>query len=165
MSCCCVGLVAIMSANKKRSNDSDANNKKVKKSDVAIEENQEDFDSNDLVFEDPFGDEFEEEVIEENNDMDEEDEEAEEARLNEEALKIQQEEDARDEAAAAAKNAPKQVWRPGVDKLEEGETLEYDPSAYVMYHSLRTEWPCLSFDILKDNLGDNRMRVSLERLV
>lgn len=147
-----------MSASKKRSNESDNTNKKVKKGDVAIEENQEDYDT-DLVFEDPFGDQFEEEVIEDNNELDEEDEEAEEARLNEEALRLQQEEDARDEAAAAAKNAPKQVWRPGVDKLEEGETLEYDPSAYVMYHSLRTEWPCLSFDILRDNLGDNRMRV------
>jgi ribosome assembly protein RRB1 len=57
--------------------------------------------------------------------------------------------------------AAHQVWRPNVDKLEEGEALEYDPSAYVMYHSFRTEWPCLSFDFLKDTLGDNRQRFPL----
>src|SRR5688572_16334318 len=131
-----------MSATKKRSNESENNNKKGKKSnDVAIEEHTEDFDT-DLVFEDPFGDQFEdEEVIEgdEGNDDNEEDEEVEEARLNEEASKMEQEENEREKAIADAKNVPKQVWRPGVDKLEEGETLEYDPSAYVMYHSLRTE--------------------------
>jgi hypothetical protein len=53
------------------------------------------------------------------------------------------------------------VWRAGIDEIPEGEELEYDPSAYVCYHSLRTEWPCLSFDIVRDNLGDSRHRVSL----
>lgn len=53
----------------------------------------------------------------------------------------------------------RRVWRAGVDTLEEGETLDYDPSAYVTYHSLKTEWPCLSFDILRDNLGEGRIRV------
>jgi len=28
-----------------------------------------------------------------------------------------------------------------------------------MYHALSTEWPCLSFDVVKDNLGDSRHRV------
>lgn len=50
------------------------------------------------------------------------------------------------------------VFRPGVDTLAPGEELEYDPSAYVMYHSLRAEWPCLSFDIMRDNGGENRVR-------
>ena len=36
--------------------------------------------------------------------------------------------------------------------------LEYDPSAYVMYHCLAPEWPCLSFDILGDTLGGGRTR-------
>ncbi|CAM9218438.1 unnamed protein product [Heterosigma akashiwo] len=52
----------------------------------------------------------------------------------------------------------RQVWRPGVDALEEGEQLDYDPSAYIMYHTIQPEWPCLSFDILKDNLGEGRTR-------
>ena len=43
--------------------------------------------------------------------------------------------------------------------------LEYDPTAYIMYHSLKTEWPCLSFDIIKDNLGDNRQRFPLSMYV
>ena len=27
-----------------------------------------------------------------------------------------------------------------------------------MYHSFRTEWPCLTFDLFRDDLGDNRQR-------
>ena len=108
-------------------------------------------EENGLVFEDPFEDEFEEEELDdinpdENDFSDEENE-------NMEATK--------EEEATEGNNQPKQVWRPGIDKLPDGEELEYDPSAYFMYHSLRTEWPCLSFDILKDNLGDNRQRVSI----
>eukprot|EP00026_Physarum_polycephalum_P006534 Phypoly_transcript_06582.p1 GENE.Phypoly_transcript_06582~~Phypoly_transcript_06582.p1 ORF type:complete len:456 (+),score=102.34 Phypoly_transcript_06582:381-1748(+) len=52
---------------------------------------------------------------------------------------------------------PKQVWRPK-DALEEGEELEYDPSTYNMLHSLGTQWPCLSFAFLPDNLGANRTK-------
>lgn len=37
----------------------------------------------------------------------------------------------------------------------EGE-LEMDESAYEMYHQARTTAPCLSFDIIKDDLGENR---------
>ena len=44
----------------------------------------------------------------------------------------------------------------GRSKLEPGQTLAPDPSTYHMLHNLSTPWPCLSFDILKDGLGDNR---------
>jgi ribosome assembly protein RRB1 len=76
------------------------------------------------------------------------------------------------------------VFRPGIDTLAPGEELEYDPrlnnltylhpvassahslcSAYIMYHSLRTEWPCLSFDVLRDAGGDNRVRFPLTMLL
>lgn len=50
------------------------------------------------------------------------------------------------------------VFVPGVDTIEEGEELEHDPSAYVLYHCLTPEWPCLSFDIMTDPLGHNRTR-------
>jgi len=44
----------------------------------------------------------------------------------------------------------------GRNKLEAGQTLAPDPTTYEMFHSLSTPWPCLSFDVLKDGLGDNR---------
>eukprot|EP01127_Copromyxa_protea_P003254 TRINITY_DN13095_c0_g1_i1.p1 TRINITY_DN13095_c0_g1~~TRINITY_DN13095_c0_g1_i1.p1 ORF type:complete len:467 (+),score=135.23 TRINITY_DN13095_c0_g1_i1:33-1433(+) len=50
----------------------------------------------------------------------------------------------------------KEVWIPSARPLEEGETLEYDPSTYDMLHVLTPQWPCLSFDILPDNLGFQR---------
>jgi ribosome assembly protein RRB1 len=49
-----------------------------------------------------------------------------------------------------------QVWIPGRDALEEGETLDYDPTAYDCMASMSLEWPALSFDIIKDNLGAPR---------
>ncbi|KAK2798311.1 hypothetical protein FQN50_008867 [Emmonsiellopsis sp. PD_5] len=50
----------------------------------------------------------------------------------------------------------KQTFIPGRTKLAPGETLSPDPSTYEMLHTLSTPWPCLSFDIVKDCLGDNR---------
>jgi ribosome assembly protein RRB1 len=41
-------------------------------------------------------------------------------------------------------------------KLEEGEQLVPDNSVYLALHSLSYAWPCLSFDILRDNLGEDR---------
>lgn len=44
----------------------------------------------------------------------------------------------------------------GRSKLEPGQTLAPDLSTYEMLHNLSTSWPCLSFDIVRDSLGDNR---------
>ena len=51
--------------------------------------------------------------------------------------------------------APKQTYLPGV-KLDEGQTLVPDNSVYLALHSLSYAWPCLSFDVLRDNLGTDR---------
>jgi len=101
-----------------------------------------------LLFEDPFGDDFEEEEIDELA--------IEKERADYDEDEDEDEEDEKEEDEEVQQN--KQVWRPGIDKLEDGETLEYDPSAYIMYHSMTAEWPCLSFDFMKDSLGDGRSR-------
>lgn len=51
-----------------------------------------------------------------------------------------------------------QVFIPGTHILGEGEVLEADDSVYIMRHSMNVNWPCLSFDVLRDNLGDERQR-------
>jgi len=48
------------------------------------------------------------------------------------------------------------IFRPGVDEVEEGEQLEMEPGTYDMIHKANVEWPCLSFDIVRDDLGAQR---------
>jgi ribosome assembly protein RRB1 len=45
---------------------------------------------------------------------------------------------------------------PGRHKLSPGETLSPDLSTYEMLHTLDAPWPCLSCDIIPDNLGSDR---------
>ena len=49
-----------------------------------------------------------------------------------------------------------QVWLPGRDTVEDGETLQYDPSVYDCMSNMSLDWPCLSFDLLRDHLGGPR---------
>ena len=49
-----------------------------------------------------------------------------------------------------------QTFIPGRHKLDAGQTLAPDLSTYEMLHILEPTWPCLSFDVIKDSLGDNR---------
>ena len=49
-----------------------------------------------------------------------------------------------------------QVWRPGIDGMDEDEELEYDPTVYDCLHAWSLEWPCLSFDVVRDELGEDR---------
>ena len=54
--------------------------------------------------------------------------------------------------------APPDVFIPGVHHLGKDEILEPDDSVYIMRHNMSVNWPCLSFDVLRDNLGDQRQR-------
>ncbi|KAI4344503.1 hypothetical protein L6164_011722 [Bauhinia variegata] len=56
-------------------------------------------------------------------------------------------------SSSSVPSLPVKVWQPGVDKLEEGEELQCDPSAYNSLHAFHIGWPCLSFDIVRDSLG------------
>jgi len=52
-----------------------------------------------------------------------------------------------------------QSWNPLTgEKLPPGQKLEMDPSAYKMHHALTPEWPSLSFDFCRDDLGEARTR-------
>lgn len=48
------------------------------------------------------------------------------------------------------------VFVPGRNNLDEGEALQYDPTAYDAMSSMQLEWPSLSFDIVRDALGTDR---------
>ncbi|XP_074583192.1 protein HEAT STRESS TOLERANT DWD 1 [Curcuma longa] len=55
--------------------------------------------------------------------------------------------------SSSVPSVPAKVWQPGVDALEEGEELQFDPSAYNHLRGFSIGWPCLSFDIVHDSLG------------
>ena len=44
----------------------------------------------------------------------------------------------------------------GRNKLSNGESLAPDLSTYELLHTLDSTWPCLSLDIIRDDLGDER---------
>lgn len=50
------------------------------------------------------------------------------------------------------------VFIPGLHTLGEDEVLEADEATYILRHGMGVDWPCLSFDVLRDNLGDERQR-------
>ena len=63
---------------------------------------------------------------------------------------------ARTDPCADTMDVDQQTFIPGRSKLQAGESLSPDLSTYEMLHTLSTTWPCLSFDIVKDSLGNNR---------
>lgn len=96
-----------------------------------------------LVFEDPYGDEFEEEDS---------------ASVIEPAADAPQVVD-----PMVANDAV--VFRPGKDRLAEGEKLVCDESAYDVFQKCAVEWPALSFDFVCMNAAgeyDNLNAVSMD---
>ncbi|RLV94759.1 Ribosome assembly protein RRB1 [Spathaspora sp. JA1] len=99
-------------------------------------------------FEDPYGDEFESdgEIIE--LDDVEEDEEMDEEAANEKIEKLEQQQEEESESS---------IYLPHKSRpLGPDEVLEADPSVYEMLHNVNLPWPCLTIDILPDNLGNER---------
>lgn len=103
-----------------------------------------------------FEDQFEDEMESEDDDDDDEEQggmEVDGVKVDGEIERTEGDQDEEQEQ----EEEEEQVYLPG-DKLEEGQTLEPDQSAYEMLHRLNVTWPCLSFDHLRDNLGSNRQR-------
>ncbi|KAK9368681.1 WD40-repeat-containing domain protein [Lipomyces kononenkoae] len=102
-------------------------------------------------FEDPYGDDFEsedeeeDEIIELNDD--DEDQEEEEAAEESESL---------EKKSQPKKETPRLYLPHRSAPLGPDEVLEPDPTVYDMLHRINLNWPCLSFDILPDNLGNER---------
>merc|ERR1719402_218268 len=97
--------------------------------------------------------------MDDNNDGDDvDDEDFEDMSGSEEEEEDDEEEgmSADDETGESVPPSKTRVYLPGLEKLKAGEVLEHDPSAYVMLHRAEMNAPCLSFDILADDLGADR---------
>jgi ribosome assembly protein RRB1 len=58
------------------------------------------------------------------------------------------------------------VWRSDKgDKLSEGQNLDYSNRAYDTFFQLKTEFPALSFDIMKDNDGMGRTKYPMSMMI
>ncbi|KIV99426.1 uncharacterized protein PV09_08858 [Verruconis gallopava] len=62
----------------------------------------------------------------------------------------------REAEEAEAMDVDPGTFIPGRTKLGAGETLEPNLSVYELLHRFSSKWSCLSLDIIKDYLGDNR---------
>ena len=110
-----------------------------------------------LRFEDPYVDELieEEDVVNDDEDMEDDEEDVDmKAGATTSGRKMNIVGDLGDDVELIQSWHPLMGHRDGEEDLE----LEMDPSAYKMHQTLTPEWPSLSFDLLRDNLGDNRQR-------
>jgi len=73
-----------------------------------------------------------------------------------EQMNSDQEEEEDEETEEEPEVEQKEIFIPGKHKLEEGEELVRDESAYTLYHEFQTGSPCLSFDIIKDDLDRSK---------
>ncbi|EFP80022.1 ribosome biosynthesis protein rrb1 [Puccinia graminis f. sp. tritici] len=119
-------------------------------------------------FEDAWEDEFEDEIGSEGHSVhfnpdDEEDENEDEDIIPGDGKELGQDEDDEQDGMAKdrSRSASPQAYLPHLhgNKLAEDEELVADPTAYKMLHSLSLTWPALSFDVLRDDLGEQRSRM------
>ena len=89
-----------------------------------------------------------------NENSEEELEEEEEEDSSEESME-EDENEGDEEEFVAPQDGEKAVYLPG-QPLDKGEGLDYSRSAYRMYHQAQTGAPCLSFDVIRDDLGVSR---------
>lgn len=107
---------------------------------------------NEGEFEDPYGDDFESdgEIIE--LDSNEEDDDDDEKMQEDQAQLIEQ----ANKDSDPASNEPGFYLPHRSAPLGPDEVLEADPSVYEMLHNVNMPWPCLTLDVLPDNLGLER---------
>ncbi|KAK9467157.1 WD40-repeat-containing domain protein [Lipomyces arxii] len=97
-------------------------------------------------FEDPYGDEFESE-----------EDEDEIIELNDDEENEEEDENADGDIKEKQKSEAPKLYLPHKSApLGPDEVLEPDPTVYEMLHRINLNWPCLSFDILPDRLGNER---------
>ena len=94
-----------------------------------------------LMFQDPYEDDF---IEEETTAIDGQRQEG------------QDYEEDHDKDRGAAANA-KEAWTPSMG-MSPSDVLSHDPSAYKMFHTITPTWPSLTFSIVSDENGCNRSR-------
>jgi len=113
-------------------------------------------------FEDKWEDEMEsdEEIVEDGNDEDDEDDDIMEEGNGDSIMFSNDVVPAPEDEEAANRQAspPREVYLPTSRPLAADEVLEPDNSVYLALHQLSYNWPCLSFDVLRDSLGWERSR-------
>lgn len=107
-------------------------------------------------FEDPYGDDFESdgeiiEVDDEEDDIGETENEDFLSRQEEKAQALVEQDQQTDQQEG------QQLWLPHLSQpLGPDEVLEADPTVYEMLHNVNVPWPCMTLDIIPDNLGSGR---------
>ena len=61
-------------------------------------------------------------------------------------------------------NEESEIYLPG-QSLDKDQVLMPDLSTYDMLHSMSVQWPFLSIDVIKDQLGDERRNVLLADII